>query len=328
MGFVGLITWIAIWPWMYFDTFTRLRGFIGFMTENHHQIGQWYLGKFYLPPPWHFPWVMLVAVTPAILMLFAGVGTYVTLEQKTFRSFGVFLLIPAIVPLLILSLGITTVYDNDRLFMPTFPFLMALSGIGITAFIGWVLNKNKWSELGLLKQGILASFVFLVFSSPYLSYAGKMYPHLLSYYSASVGGLPGAKKMGLEATYWSDTYKEVVPFINQNAKSDDIVWVQEWSQQVMFTYQYTGALRPDIKLASAYEIPDFYRPWDHTTVIANYKDADFVVYQHRESYFGAEELSNPLNAWLKSQQPVMQIERDGIVLLSVYQNLNKSQTSE
>ena len=328
MGVVGVITWVAIWPWMYFDTFIRIKDFIGFMTDNHYQIGQWYLGKFYLPPPWHFPWVMLVAVTPTVLMVFALFGTYATLANKQTRSFGGFLLIHALVPMLILSLGITMVYDNDRLFMPAFPFLMALAGIGIAIFINWLQQKLSLSESAFTKRGMFTGVVLLVLVFPYLHYSGKMYPHLLSYYSASVGGLPGAKKMGLEATYWSDTYKEVIPFINKNAKPDDIVWVQEWSQQVMFTYQFTGTLRADVKLAGAYEIPDFYRPWDHTTTIANYEDADFVVFQHRESYFGKDELNSPLHKWLQVQKPVMQIERDGVILLSVYQNHKKSSLSK
>lgn len=317
---VGLVTWLVIWPWMYFDTLLRIHDFIGFMTNTHHQIGQWYLGKFYLPPPWHFPWVMLVAVTPFALLILAGIGTWVCLAKKENRSFGIFVLLHVLSPLLILSLGITTVYDNDRLFMPAFPLLMALAGIGIYGLAHWILSLPGVSQLKLPIRATIPAIVLLAFVIPYLLYAGKMYPHLLSYYSASVGGLPGAKRLGLEATYWSDTYKEVVPFINENAKPGDIVWVQEWSQQVMFTYQFTGLLRGDIKLAGGYEIPDFYRPWDHATVIADHTKANFVVYQQRDTFLGPQGQQNPFNDWLKAKQPVMQIERDGVVLLSVYRN--------
>jgi hypothetical protein len=316
----GLITWLAIWPWMYFDTLLRIHEFIGFMTSNHHQIGQWYLGKFYLPPPWHFPWVMLVAVTPLALLILSGVGAWICLAKRDSRPFGVFVLIHVLSPLLILSLGITTVYDNDRLFMPAFPLLMALAGIGVYGLVRWILSVPALSQSKLPVKAAISAAVLLAFVSPYLLYEGKIYPHLLSYYSASVGGLPGAKRLGLEATYWSDTYKEVVPFINENAKPGDIVWVQEWSQQVMFTYQFTGLLRGDIKLAGGYEIPDFYRPWDHATVIADHTKANFVVYQQRDTFLGPQGYQNPFNDWLKAKQPVMQIERDGVVLLSVYRN--------
>lgn len=321
MGVVGLITWFAIWPWMYFDTFARLKDFIGFMTSNHHQIGQWYLGAFHLPPPWHFPWVMLLAVTPTVLLLLAFMGIYKSLATSDTRAFGAFLLIHLLSPLLILSLGITTVYDNDRLFMPAFPFLAALAGLGIWHLCRWILAKRWASGVAAPARAVVAGVLTLAVMAPYLLYADKVYPHLLSYYSAAVGGLPGAKKMGLEATYWSDTYKEVVPYLNENAKPGDIVWVQEWSQQVLFTYQFTGLLRSDIKLASHYEIPDFYRPWDHTTVVADHQQSQFVVYQQRESFLGPEGLKNPIQDWLSSRQPALEIKRDGVVLLSVYRNL-------
>ena len=321
MGLVGLVTWLAIWPWMYFDTLVRIKEFVGFMTSNHHKIGQWYLGAFHLPPPWHFSWVMLVAVTPAALLALAGIGMLKSLATQELRAFGGFLLIHVLSPLLILSLGITTVYDNDRLFMPTFPFLMALAGIGIWSLFTWLLSRRKLVGLALPARAALVGLLSAAIVAPYLLYAGMLYPHLLSYYSASVGGLPGAKRLGLEATYWSDTYKEIVPYLNENAKPGDIVWVQEWSQQVLFTYQFTGQLRGDIKLASHYEIPDFYRPWDHTTVIADHEQANFVVYQQRESFLGPDGLQNPFNDWLLSRQPALEIKRDGVVLLSVYRNL-------
>src|SRR5262249_5018596 len=38
----------------------------------------------------------------------------------------------------------------------------------------------------------------------------SMHPFGLSYYNAMVGGLPGAKRLGLEGTYWSDAIDRVL----------------------------------------------------------------------------------------------------------------------
>ncbi len=37
-----------------------------------------------------------------------------------------------------------------------------------------------------------------------------MHPFGLSYYNAMVGGLPGARALGLELTYWSDAIDDVL----------------------------------------------------------------------------------------------------------------------
>lgn len=49
---------------LYFQTIERLTEYIGFVTTEHWQIGQYYLGEFFMPPPWHFGFVMVWAVLP------------------------------------------------------------------------------------------------------------------------------------------------------------------------------------------------------------------------------------------------------------------------
>jgi len=37
---------VAVWPWLYFNTIDRLSDYLGFITTDHWEIGQFYLGKF------------------------------------------------------------------------------------------------------------------------------------------------------------------------------------------------------------------------------------------------------------------------------------------
>jgi len=55
---IGLPLPLLIWPWMYRQFVPRLLEYILFTTVDHWEIGQWYLGRLYLPPPWHFPFAI------------------------------------------------------------------------------------------------------------------------------------------------------------------------------------------------------------------------------------------------------------------------------
>ena len=52
-------------------------------------------------------------------------------------------------------------------------------------------------------------------------------PHWLSYYNLTVGGLPGAYRLGLEPTYWwTDLDDSVLNWINENSKPGEKVQFQ------------------------------------------------------------------------------------------------------
>lgn len=329
MGAVGMATWFAIWPWLYYDTVARVAEFIGLMTVDHPNIGQWYLGAFHKPPPWHFPWVMLAAVVPLVPLLLAIGGIVSTLVSPEKCAFGLFLLINCLVPLCILSLGLTVVYDNERLFIPAFPFLMAFAGIGLVGLIRFAHQKISPflsnSAATRLKPALAAIIVAIAFV-PHLTAAASLYPHLLSYYSGAIGGLAGATRLGFETTYWGETYQHAIPYLNEHAKPGDTVWIEDWSQQIYFAYQFFGELRDDVRLAMSYEVPSHFAPQQASTVVRDYRQADFVVFQHRQTQFSEQGMEHPLRKWLQEQEPAMTIERDGVTLLAIYRNKSAPET--
>ena len=50
MGALGLVIFLAIWPWLYYQFWPRLIEYVLFVTVDHWQIPQFYLGQSYLPP--------------------------------------------------------------------------------------------------------------------------------------------------------------------------------------------------------------------------------------------------------------------------------------
>ncbi len=91
------------------------------------------------------------------------------------------------------------IYDGERLFLHVFPAWALLIGLGF----GWLWERLRPQSAGIrtVLAALLAAQGFGVVST---------YPFGLSYYNALVGGLPGAERLGLEVTYWSDAVDDVL----------------------------------------------------------------------------------------------------------------------
>jgi 4-amino-4-deoxy-L-arabinose transferase-like glycosyltransferase len=311
---IGLATSLALWPWMYHDTFNRVKEYTAYITVEHSPIPQWYLGRLHQPPPWHFPFVMLLVVVPATLTLLYMLSIVRALLGGRRQAFAWLMIFNAIVPCLLLTSGKTFVYDNERLFIAAFPYLAVLAGLGF----GWVveqipritrrLRRPSWSRP-------LALAIALVAFVPHILHAATLYPHLLSYYSEAIGGVSNATRLGFETTYWSETYREALPYLNRNARPNDVIWVQYYSYDVMLYYQQHGLLRRDLFIVWP---PGSWTPlgrYGLGGMESNIEDADYVVLQYRQTGFSDES-----NAVRHGSQPVFQVSRHGVPLLEIYKD--------
>ncbi len=322
-GAIGLPVFIGLWPWLYDDTVARLVAYVRFITVDHWKIGQWYFGEAYMPPPWHFPFVMLIAVTPLAitLMAIAGVVRGVAMlrsEVPARREQGSLIALWALgvfVPLLALTTGRTMVYDNERLFMPAFLFVAALAGVGLDGIgraLHRMLKRRGAAERATPIVGAVCTLAFV----PHLILAALTYPHLLSYYSETVGGLPGATRLGLETTYWCETYSAALPYINAHAAPGAVVWVEDWSHDVLLTYQFIGRLRPDVRVALAPGAGSAFGRYGLEGAPADIFDADIVIVAYRQTGFAAHPR---IEQWKTGRQPVLRVERFGVPLMELYE---------
>ncbi len=305
------------WPWLYPAVYERIDEYIRFITIDHWEIGQFYLHEFHMPPPWHFPFVILFAVVPLTLMLFCLVGVVRTAVKKKNRGLGTLFFFNALAPMIVLSIGESMVYDNERLFMPTFVYIAALAGTGLDWALSGIRNGLKRMKKESLMRRATAILILLVFI-PHLVLAFPLYPHLLSYYSEAIGSLPGARRMGLETTYWCETFAESLAFINDNAEAGDSVWTDPWSHDIMVYYQLQGRLRDDVWIATPPYATSILRS-DARLIAREYYEADFVVFQYRQTAIGEDPASSPILAWVASREPDVRISYLGVPLLDVYQ---------
>jgi hypothetical protein len=130
--------------------------------------------------------------------------------------------------------GRSQVFDDERLLVPAFPFLAALAGIGFDWVFRGLKRRMPQGERSLWMVPLTVGLVIFSFV-PELVHAFLLYPHLLSYYSEGIAGLRGARRLGLETTYyWCESYQDSLDYLNTHAPEGALVWAE--CRDVMLYY--------------------------------------------------------------------------------------------
>jgi 4-amino-4-deoxy-L-arabinose transferase-like glycosyltransferase len=311
MGFVAVLTFFLAWPWLYYQTWVRVMGYVNFHL-HHYGIGQWYFGQFYMPPPWHFVFVILWAVVPLTVMALFLVGVVRAGKGKQDGGLAWLLILSVFVSISPFIFANSLRYNDERLFMPVFPFMAALAGIGfswLVTCLGKVAERVKQQALAFPAAVILGIALLI----PQIVSMAGLYPHLLSYYSEDVGSLPGATKLGLETTYWSETFAAALPYINTHAKPGDVIWSED--SDVLRYYQVIGQLRQDVSFIDKRDTQN--TPGRQELEI--FKNADWYIFQYHQSQYGitGEDGYLPLQI-LETQTPVYEVSFQGVPLMKMY----------
>ena len=198
------VVFVTFWPWLWKNTLERVSQYL-FFHLHHFKIPVFYLGKQYLIAPWHYPIVFLSITVPLIVFVPFLVGVSNT-NSNADRKANAFILFNALFPILIVSLPGIPKYDGIRLFLPSFPFLCMISGLGLK----FLLEKVKRTRFVTI---FIGGYVLLFIMSLYVSVI-KIHPYQSSYYNEVVGGIEGASEKGFEHEYWGSAYLDTLQWLN------------------------------------------------------------------------------------------------------------------
>ena len=148
----------------------------------------------------------------------------------------------------------------------------------------------------------------------------RLYPHYVSYYGEGVGGLPGATKMGLETTYWCETYALALPILNEQARPGDKVWADPWSHDVLIYYQTQGRLRNDLVIIAPATVSSILGPDAPGPVQASMGSADWYIVQHRQTTLGFAQKDDIIYKTLRNRNIVFEYAFDGVPIFSLYRH--------
>lgn len=231
-GLVGVGVFFAGWPWLWSDPLRHAMRFLQ-SSSQRSAVSVWYFGAKFADRdvPWHYPWVLFLTTVPLGLHLLGLAGLRFGKSRSTEPSengavplrdtvtsasgssvnlnachaagylpqFGpreLLLLSAILFPLIVFSVPGVAVYDGERLFLMVFPLWGLFVGRGVNQLAEfWGTRRPQW-----VLQVLLGCFLVL---QSYGLWA--LAPCHLSYYNLLVGGLRGADRLGLQATYWGET---------------------------------------------------------------------------------------------------------------------------
>lgn len=296
---VGPAVFYAGWPWMWYDTLSRLREYLAFHT-GHAAYNVWYLGELHQYAPWHYPFVVTAVTTPLAVLLLAAAGAVVCRPRRGRPPERTLLLLGLLVALLPSALPASPKYNGARLFLPVFPFLAALAGGGFAlarARLTTALErKQSVPRRSTLLVGMLLGALLLM---PGVRSLISLHPYQLAYYNSLVGGARGAAGRGFETIYWGQVLQEAPAFLNRVAEETPTVLViPKGTISLLTMQQRAGALDARVQFIG-----------DEEEAAA----ADYVLFQAMQSDY------TPLCwALVKGEEPRWTFSMEGTPLLYVY----------
>jgi len=170
------------------------------------------------PLPWYNSIVWVLLTVPVGTILLAAVSSVRSIRTWRLNSSVIMLLLQAGVLIVVKALPQSPPHDAERLFLPSFPFLAALAGVGgaqvwkSSRFARW----PAWAPRLTLAVALLTGIAETAWYSP----------QWLCYYSPAIGGLRGAAQLGLEPTYyWDGLDEEVLTWLQSESAPDTRAYV-------------------------------------------------------------------------------------------------------
>ena len=256
----------------------------------------YYLGELYpVHAPWHYSLVMTAVTLPVGILLFTLAGGVFGIRERANR--WVLLILSQIAfYYVILVLPVSPDYDGVRLFLPVFPFLACLAGLGFRGLRDWVFrNSDRWPVLMKWGKERVAALIFvIVFAWPIIQLA-VIHPFYLEYYNGLTGGVAGANRAGFETTYWFDTVTpRVREEINQLPPQSRVGVLPPVVDYLRYMQDH-GLLRKDLVMTQT--------------------DMDYIILLPRQSQF-----RDFVWELYHRHEPVFKLSLDGVPLLLIYRN--------
>lgn len=286
---------VLLWPWLWHDLPAKLAQYAAFHAEHYH-IPVYYLGRIYTGAqvaPWHYPLVMLATTLPLAWFVFLLGGlarVRLRHELETFLALG---LLSNLAPLMLP--GVSR-YNGERLIMPCFVYAVALAVLACAA----LLRRLRKPHL-LQVAAAMALTAWLLGAN--LAWINVFYPYCLSFYSEGIGGLAGAQRLGLEATYWGESFAGASSFMSRSEHAGQRFYASnELATGTLDALIPAGRIPPRQRMLGCFikdRLPS---------------DADWLIVDNSPAM-----TPTPIAKLMRRQSPIYQEQRQGVALISIYQ---------
>jgi hypothetical protein len=247
---LGPLVLVAVWPWLWFDTGARLRGWFEFHL-GHDYYNMEFLGRTYFEPPMPrlYAWVMTLATVPLITLALFALGLFDTgrallREREPMRVAADCLWLVGIAASYAPWLSSDTpIFGGTKHWITAYPFLCLLAGRG------FALACSRLAPLlppRLARPALPAVLLGSLCLVGPLVMTLTSHPWGLSFYAPLVGGAPGAASLGLNRTFWGYTTGALAPALNERAPRNAPVYVHDTALQSWELMRSDGRIRSDL----------------------------------------------------------------------------------
>jgi hypothetical protein len=215
LAVLGPLTLIAVWPWLWFDTFAHLRDWIHFHTSHVHYNFE-YLGENWNAPPfpWHVALITTLFTVPVATLAAAVIGAGVWLARwrtPDVRAPAVLLVLSAGASMGPFFLGSTPIFGAEKHWMPALPSICIAAGVGAVWSARRVIGVIDARRLSMRAQHAVVAAVsgLVVIAAGVETLVAQ--PYALSSYNALAGGAPGGAELGMNRQFWGVAARGVLP---------------------------------------------------------------------------------------------------------------------
>jgi 4-amino-4-deoxy-L-arabinose transferase-like glycosyltransferase len=251
---LGTAVFFAHWPWLWHDTFHRLRDYIAFHA-GHVMYPIDYLGELYFKPPYpvHFPFVMSLVTWPVGTLVLGSIGVAL-LARRAWRSWRhppldvdrhaaeLTILANIAVPMLLLATGHTPIFGGTKHWFPALPFFGIAAGVGVER-----LARGLFPHLAAPRRALAGAAVALAMLAPAAWATLAYHPYGITYYNELAGGAEGGARLGMLRDFWGYASIGVLPYLNEHVEKEGLVFWHDATQGSYEAYQRDGLLRPDVR---------------------------------------------------------------------------------
>lgn len=280
------IIFVVLWPWLWKNTLQRILLYLGF-HQHHPFVYVYYWGSQVRLAPWHYPWVLTFITIPLVTLIPFFIG-WIRIMARPNRT-NVFLLFNALFPLLLISLPSVPKYDGERLFLPAFPFISLVAGMGIHQIFLWA-KKFRGERIFYLLYASL--FVWTVYSSVI-----EIHPYQSSYFNEVIGGVDGAAQRGFEPEYWGNAYIGVMEWLNKHPENKYWIYMADLEPKILWGWEL---YKKDGRL-------------DKSIQYGDKNDSDYLILLIRPGFFSEE-----MWEYYKHIKPVFSVKLSQTDLVNIY----------
>ncbi|MCB9593715.1 MAG: glycosyltransferase family 39 protein [Sandaracinaceae bacterium] len=315
MAVLGPLIFVALWPWMWFDTAARFREYASFhLNHTHYNMAYFGVNYFAPPMPISYPWMMTLFTVPLVTLALAvsGIGARarallppVLLErlwpvgraEPDASRTDVLLMGMLLAPLVVISMPWTPIFGGTKHWFPAYPFLAIFAGIAFV-FVARAVRERLPAKIPAPKYVSRLSVAAVLLAAPVIETIHS-HPFGLSHYTFAAGGVPGAADHGMNRQFWGFTTGSITGTLNERMPDGGSVWICDTTWTAWRMLQEDGLLHDDIRAS------------------ADLFGADYAIVHHEHHFVEVD--YQIWEAW-GSVAPVEVLTYDGVPIISIYEN--------